>query len=678
MVEDYAFPNKGILTCEDRKVTVKGAFPGEKIQYRVTKKKAGKAEGALLAVLEKSELEDAEPMCPHFGACGGCTYQTMSYRNQLKVKKKLVKKLLDSVVQDYEFLGIFGSPEQAGYRNKMEFTFGDAYKDGPLTLGLHKKGSFYDILEVTDCKIVKPGWNEILKFTQAFFAERKVPYYHRMKHTGVLRNLVIRQSSVTGEYLINLVTTGLGKTGEGALSQESLGEGASDEGTMKEGMLKEETLSQEDLGEGASDEGTLKESSLKEENPSQENLDESAVDEGILSQNVLDEETSDEGVLDEEMLQQYVAGLLKLEADGKLNSPMSFGRIAGILHTENDSLADIVQSDRTTVLYGEDFLIEEVMGLKFRISPFSFFQTNTKGCEVLYKKVREFVAEANGKTGTDVESEVENSAETELNGEIDDMAGIAEGIEADSDTGAAACGKEHRVIFDLYSGTGTIAQMLAPVAEKVIGIEIVEEAVEAARQNAEINGLTNCEFIAGDVLKVLDEIPEKPDFIVLDPPRDGIHPKALPKIISYGVENIVYISCKPTSLVRDLAVFQENGYRVVKACAVDQFPGTVHVETVVLLSQRKPDDVIEVEIELGEMDLTSAESKATYAEIKDYVLKEHGLKVSNLYISQVKRKCGIEVGENYNLPKSEDSRQPQCPEEKEKAIKDALDHFGMI
>ena len=530
MVEDYAFPNKGILTCEDRKVTVKDAFPGEKIQYQVTKKKAGKAEGTLLAVLEKSELEDAEPMCPHFGTCGGCTYQTMSYRNQLKVKKKLVKKLLDSVVQDYEFLGIFGSPEQVGYRNKMEFTFGDAYKDGPLTLGLHKKGSFYDILEVTDCKIVKPGWNEILKFTQAFFAERQVPYYHRMKHTGVLRNLVIRQSSVTGEYLINLVTTGLGKTGEGALR------------------------------EGASDEGTLNEGSLKEENPSQESLN-------------------------EEVLQQFVAGLLKLEADGKLNSPMSFGRIAGILHTENDSLADIVQSDRTTVLYGEDFLIEEVMGLKFRISPFSFFQTNTKGCEVLYKKVREFVAEANGKTGTDVESEVENSAETELNGEIDDMAGIAEGIETDSDTGAAICGKEHRVIFDLYSGTGTIAQMLAPVAEKVIGIEIVEEAVEAARQNAEINGLTNCEFIAGDVLKVLDEIPEKPDFIVLDPPRDGIHPKALPKIISYGVENIVYISCKPTSLVRDLAVFQENGYRVVKACAVDQFCHCLHIESVCLLSK---------------------------------------------------------------------------------------------
>ena len=144
------------------------------------------------------------------------------------------------------------------------------------------------------------------------------------------------------------------------------------------------------------------------------------------------------------------------------------------------------------------------------------------------------------------------------------------------------------------------------------------------------------------------------------------------------VDEIVYISCKPTSLARDLETIIRRGYRVDKVCCVDQFPRTSHVETVVLLSQQKPDDVIEVEIELDELDLTSAESKATYAEIKEYVLKEHGLKVSNLYISQVKRKCGIEVGENYNLPKSEDSRQPQCPEEKEKAIRDALEHFGMI
>ena len=241
--------------------------------------------------------------------------------------------------------------------------------------------------------------------------------------------------------------------------------------------------------------------------------------------------------------------------------------------------------------------------------------------------------------------------------------------------GGAASG---RIVYDLYSGTGTIAQLLAPSAKKVIGVEIVGEAVEAARLNAERNGLDNCSFICGDVLKVLEDIDVAPDVIVLDPPREGVHPKALAKILDYGVENIIYISCKPTSLARDLVVMKEAGYNVERVSMVDMFAWTAHVETVVLLSQQKPDDVIEVEIELDELDLTTAESKATYKEIQEYVLKEYGLKVSNLYISQVKRKCGIQVGENYNLPKSEDSRQPQCPEEKEKAIKDALEHFGMV
>ena len=258
------------------------------------------------------------------------------------------------------------------------------------------------------------------------------------------------------------------------------------------------------------------------------------------------------------------------------------GKIVGILHVKNDSLADVVQSDETVVLYGQDYFYEELLGMKFKISTFSFFQTNTLGAEVLYTTAREFM---------------------------------------NSDGGDAAEGK---VVFDLYSGTGTIAQMMAPVAKKVIGVEIVEEAVVAARENAKLNGLTNCEFIAGDVLKVIDTIEERPDFIVLDPPRDGIHPKALKKIIDYGVENLVYISCKPTSLARDLVVLQEEGYQVKRVKCIDQFPCSVHVETVVLLSQRKADDYVEVELELDELYVTSAETKATYKEIQEYVLKEHG------------------------------------------------------
>ena len=177
---------------------------------------------------------------------------------------------------------------------------------------------------------------------------------------------------------------------------------------------------------------------------------------------------------------------------------------------------------------------------------------------------------------------------------------------------------------------------------------------------------------------MIDTIGEKPDYIVLDPPRDGIHPKALEKIIRYNVPQMVYISCKPTSLARDLEVLQARGYKVKKVQCVDMFPSTGNVETVVLLSQQKPDDTIEIDLDLDELDATSAELKATYQEIKDYVLKEFGLKVSSLYISQVKRKCGIEVGENYNLPKSENARVPQCPKEKEDAIKAALKYYAMI
>ena len=208
-------------------------------------------------------------------------------------------------------------------------------------------------------------------------------------------------------------------------------------------------------------------------------------------------------------------------------------------------------------------------------------------------------------------------------------------------------------------------------------MEIVEEAVEAARVNAERNGLSNCEFIAGDVLKVVGELTDKPDLIVLDPPRDGIHPKAIEKIIDFGVERMVYVSCKPTSLARDLETLTARGYAVERACCVDMFPGTGNVETVVLLSKLNTKQHIEVELNLDELDLTAAESKATYDEIKAYVQEKYGLKVSSLYISQVKRKCGLDVGQNYNLSKKEDAKVPHCPPEKEAAIMKALKYFRM-
>ena len=225
----------------------------------------------------------------------------------------------------------------------------------------------------------------------------------------------------------------------------------------------------------------------------------------------------------------------------------------------NDSVADVVRSDETRILYGRDYFYEELLGLRFRISAFSFFQTNSLGAEVLYSTAREFV------------------------GDLYD-GDSAKGAEK-TEEGKAGEEKRDRVVFDLYSGTGTIAQLMAPLAKKVVGVEIVEEAVDAARENAALNGLDNCEFIAGDVLKVLDELEEKPDLIILDPPRDGVHPKALGKILAYGVERIVYISCKPTSLARDLVRFLEEGYRAERVVCCDMFPWTGNVETVVLLTK---------------------------------------------------------------------------------------------
>ena len=537
IIEKVDFPNKGYVNIDGEKVIVKNGIPGQKVRFMINKKRSGRSEGRLLEVLEDSPLEVREPVCKIFPACGGCMYQTMSYEEQLKMKETQVKGLLQEAVgsdTDLHWEGIHGSPIEFGYRNKMEFSFGDEYKDGPLSLGLHKKGSTYDVLTASDCKLVHPDMTAILSSVLDFFTELGAVHYKKMQHTGYLRHLLLRRGVTSGEILVHVITT------------------------------------------------------------SQAEYDYAPL----------------------------VSRLLALPLEGK---------IVGIMHIINDSLSDVVQSDETRLLYGQDYFYETLLGLRFKISTFSFFQPNSLAAEVLYSIVRDYIGDTKDKE-----------------------------------------------VFDLYSGTGTIAQLLASVAKEVIGVEIVEEAVEAAKVNAALNGLTNCRFIAGDVLKVLDDLTEKPDMIILDPPRDGIHPKALPKILAYGVENIVYISCKPTSLARDLPAFLAAGYEVQRSCSVDQFCETVHVETVVLLSQQKPDDTIEIDLDLDELDATSAETKATYQEIKDYVLKEFGLKVSNLYISQIKRKCGIEVGENYNLPKTENPKVPQCPKEKEEAIKAALKYFAMI
>lgn len=453
-VERIDFPNKGIVITEDgEQVIVKNTIPGQKVEFVVNKVKHKKAEGRLVKVIEKSPIEMEKP-CQHFGACGGCTYQTVPYEKQLNMKHSQVKKLIaDAIGTDeeagYKFVGIKGSPLEAAYRNKMEFSFGDEYKDGPLALGMHKRGSFYDLVTVSDCQIVDQDFRTILKATLDYFSKNNISYFHRLTHKGYLRHLLVRKATRTGEIIVDLVTT-----------------------------------------------------------------------------------TQTEGFDEEELLAGWRYALLTRHYDGKFK---------GVLHTKNDSVADVVKNEGTDVLYGDSFFYEELLGLKFKITPFSFFQTNSLGAEVLYETAREFI--------------LGDGADT-LNG---------------------------KTVYDLYSGTGTIAQMMASVCKEVVGVEIVAEAVEAAKENAKLNGLDNCKFLAGDVLKVLDDIEEKPDYIILDPPRDGIHPKAIGKIIDYGVENMVYISCKPSSLARDLEIFTASGYRVDKICCVDMFPNTYHVETVVLM-----------------------------------------------------------------------------------------------
>ena len=446
IVEKIDFPNLGYVYVPeaDDYIVTKNVIPGQKVRVALTKFRKGIAKGRLMEVVLHSPLETREPVCSIFPACGGCTYQTMPYQAQLQLKSTQVKEILDkSVKGDYVFEGILPSPSELRYRNKMEFSFGDQVKGGPLTLGLHKKDSMYDILNASDCKIVHEDITKILQCVHEYFSDNGVSYYKKMQRVGYLRHLILRRGEATKEILVNLVTT-----------------------------------SQEDYE-----------------------------------------------------LDNLVVQLKELELDGT---------IVGVLHTINDSISDVVKCDELRVLWGRDYLIEKLLGLSFKISPFSFFQPNTKGAEVIYKVVRQYLGDVRNLT-----------------------------------------------VYDLFSGTGTISQVIAPLAKKVIGVEIIEEAVVMARENAKINKLDNCEFIAGDVLRVIEDIEDKPDTIILDPPRDGVHPKVLPKILDYGVEKIVYISCKVTSLARDLEVIQDYGYKMERCICIDQFSQTTHVEVVTLLTRSK-------------------------------------------------------------------------------------------
>lgn len=440
-IEDVSFPNKGYGHLEGQKIVVKNTIPGQTVTAQLTKKRNGGFEAALKTVEKPSPLERKTGMCSHDGICGGCIYQRMEHAAELEMKERQVKKLLEQAgISGFQWEGIISSPEETGYRNKCEFSFGDEEKGGALALGMRKRQSRYEVVSLKDCNIVDGDFLQLVQATLQFFQERKVPFYHSLRHDGCLRHLVVRKGVATGEILVHLLTAG------------------------------EISFS----------------------------------------------------------LEEFRDMLLEL--------PLK-GTICGILHSRNDALADVVQSDEMTLLYGRDYFYEKLFDLEFQVTPYSFFQTNTKGAEKLYSIVRDFAGNRSGK-----------------------------------------------VIFDLYCGTGTIGQIMAEGSKKVIGIELVKEAVAAANENAKRNGLENCTFLAGDVLKMVDELEEKPDLIIVDPPRDGIHPKAIGKIIGFGAPEIIYVSCKPTSLARDLSIFQEAGYQVKRIKLMDMFPRTQHVETVILMT----------------------------------------------------------------------------------------------
>lgn len=475
-------------------------------------------------------------VCKHDAFCGGCIYQGTTYQEQLKTKENQVLNLLEEKgISPEKIDRIEGAPHQYRYRNKMEYTFGDMVKDGPMTLGMHKKGNFMSIITVDECQLVDEDFNRILSYTLAFAEDRGYKFYHKKTHKGLLRNLIIRKGVRTGQLLVNIVTS------------------------------------------------------------SQEHFDEDG----------------------------FVKGLLALQLDNE---------IAGVLRTLNDNLADAVVCDSIKLLWGQEYYTEKLLGLSFKVSAFSFFQTNVEAVERLYSEALALIDRLEGKT-----------------------------------------------VFDLYCGTGTISQIMALKAKSVIGIELVEEAVAAAKENARLNGLDNCHFIAGDVFKVLSDMEEKPDVIVVDPPRAGIQSKALDKILDYGVSQIVYISCNPKTMADNIKYMEYYGYRCVYLKPFDNFPFTKHVETVCLLTREKSvKSYAYVDITPSELGMGGKVKKPTYKQIQAYVLETHGLKVSPLYIANVKDEFGLEKQFSYEEAGMSAKKRPNCPPEKRAAIIDALIHFGML
>lgn len=426
-------------------VEYKGGLLGQINKVKITRNRNDYKKGKFIELIENSPIENSRNHCPVADICGGCAYQKIPYETELMLKVDMIKRLFDDngVPFDGE-ISINRSPVTTGFRNKMEYTFGDAYKGGELILGLHRQNRFYEIVDTKDCNVIDEDFNIIRQAVQNYFREKNASFYHKRTHEGLLRHFVIRKAHRSGEIMVILVT-------------------------------------------------------------------------------------SSDDSLDDMRKKLFVNFLQGLELTAK---------IVSIYHVINDSPADAVIPEKVELLFGKEYITEEMLSLDFRISPFSFFQPNVFTAEKLYQKAFEFA---------------------DINKSVN--------------------------VLDLYSGTGTITQVMAKVANKATGIEIVEEAVEKARENAELNEIDNISFLCGDVLTEIEKIKGEYEVVILDPPRAGIMPEALGKILDLNPDKFVYISCNPKTQVENFKDFINAGYRIKKYEVFDQFPNSRHVESIALLEK---------------------------------------------------------------------------------------------
>lgn len=438
-IQKTEYPAQGIGHIDGRAYIAEGFFPGETVRGIFQKYKQNKG------YLKKLEPVNGAPdniqaQCRHFRRCGGCLSQQLRLDQQRHYKKAEVLELFSKAGLTLDpQTPVYGVEQQYHYRNKMEFNFGDGYKDGPMTLGMHEKNHGHNIVDTDACQLISTDMNQIRTYTIEYFRTENIPFYHWMRRSGWLRHLIVRQSATTGQLMVVLVTS------------------------------------------------------------TQLEIDLSA----------------------------WIEGLKALPLEGTLHS---------VIHLENDSVSNAVYEDRAHLLYGAWTITEKLFGLHFHISALSFFQTNTQGAQLLYERLRQ---------------------------KID--------------------GHKH-LILDLYCGTGTITQILAEKAEQVIGVELIEQAVQTAKTSAAENGLEHVSFYNGDVKDILEELPSAPDLVVVDPPRSGLHPKVRAQLMEISAPEIIYVSCNPKSLVKDLEALSAI-YSIQSVELIDLFPNTPHIETVVLLTR---------------------------------------------------------------------------------------------